>query len=693
MTDDKSIVGRVKALIDQCEEFADHQKDARDLALEYYNGNTPDLKAETGRSQVVSKDVRALVKKVMPSLMRTILANDRIGEYEPTGPGMEEQAEQATDYINHVVVPESMAAEALHDAIFDAVLLKTGVLKWTAYERARVVMSRHSGQTPDALLGLDEIGEVADVEQDEQGFISFTLKRRETKVDIRLEAIPRGAFLIHPAASSIEDSPLVGERLALTRSELVSQGYDKDVVWGLRAFHESRDPDDAERRGEDDDDDTQRQLATEMEQVRVWDCYVRLDLDGDGIAETHHVVLAEGGKDTKGRVVLKNEPAPEVPYAEVVVEREAHQFEGHSVAEDLIDVQRIKTALLRETLDNLYWQNSPQPYVKPGAVMDLEAVYNPLPRKPVLLKDGYTAADAVQWMPIPFTAERSFGMLEYFDKEAKDRTGITDASGGVDPDALANVSATATALINDAGVAQTELMMRSLVRGIKRAFEGLLRLVVAHADQPRTVRLRGEWHDFDPRAWDADMHFTVNIGLGAGSRERDLTVLQMILQLQQAIIMQAGPSNPLVKPEQLYNTLAKLAETAGFPSADPYFTKPDPQEVQAQLDAQANQPTPEQIKAQTAAQLEQIKSQARAQVEEAQMQADLVVKQAEIAAERDRQAMKLEADAMIQSLKAELDLYKHRDTMQLEWAKLGQQAQQAEYDRFQPGSVIDAPQR
>lgn len=382
------------------------------------------------------------------------------------------------------------------------------------------------------------------------------------------------------------------------------------------------------------------------------------------------------------------------------MEREAHQFEGHSVAEDLIDVQRIKTALLRETLDNLYWQNSPQPYVQPDAVMDLEAVYNPLPRKPVLLKSGRSAAEAVQWMPIPFTAEKSFGMLDYFDQEAKDRTGITDASGGIDPDALQNVTAMASSLANDAAVAQTELMMRSLVRGIKRAFEGLLRLVVAHADQPRTVRLRGEWHDFDPRAWDADMHFTVNIGLGAGSRDRDLTVLQMILQLQQAIIASAGPDNPLVKPDQLYNTLAKLAETAGFPSADPYFTKPDPAEVQQRLQAQANQPTPDQIKAQemqmklqAQARVEQVKADARAKVEQAQMQADLVVEQARIAADKERARDKLEADAVIQSLKAELDLYKHRDQMQLEWAKLGQQAQQAEYERFQPGSVIDAPQR
>lgn len=684
------IATRVYALIQQCEAYADEQKGDRDKALRYYQGETPDLKAEPNMSSVVSRDVRALIRKVMPTIMRIILSNDRIGEYEPVSPETEEQAEQATDYINHIVVPESDATRALYDAIFDAVLLKTGILKWTAQERSRVVVSRHTGQDDEALLGLDEIGEVLDLTRGEDGALSFSLRRRETRVDVRLDAVPRGAFLIHPNATSIEDSPLTGERLSLTRSELVSRGYDRDTVADLKSYDEPRDPDSAERRGVDDSD-VDADVSREMERVQVWDCYAHLDLDGDGIAEIHHVVMAEGSQDgDTAHVILQMEPAPEVPYAEIVVERDAHQFEGHSVAEDLMDVQRIKTHLLRQTLDNLVWQNNPQPYVQPSAVEDLEAVFVPMPRRPVLLKNGRTAEEAVSWRPVPMVADKSFSMLGYFDGEAKERTGITDASGGVDPDALQNMTATASALINEAGVAQSEMMLRSLTKGIKRAFEGLLRLVVAHADRPRTVRLRGQWHEYDPRSWDAEMQFTVNIGLGAGSRERDLVMLQTILGLQQAIITQAGANNPLVKPDQLYNTLAKIAESAGFPSADPYFTKPDPAEVAALAQQAESQPSEAEQKAQAQMQIEQAKTAARVEVENAQMQADLQVKRAEIEAERIRAQMKLEHDSQIQGLKAELDLLKHRDQMQLEWARLGQRSQQAQQDAFQPGSVIDA---
>lgn len=238
----QKIATRVYALIQQCEAYADEQKGDRDKALRYYQGETPDLKAEPNMSSVVSRDVRALIRKVMPTIMRTILSNDRIGEYEPVSPEAEEQAEQATDYINHIVVPESDATRALYDAIFDAVLLKTGILKWSAQERSRVVVSRHTGQDDEALIGLDEIGEVLDLTRGDDGALSFSLRRRETRVDVRLDAVPRGAFLIHPNATSIEDSPLTGERLSLTRSELVSRGYDRDTVADLKSYDEPRDP-------------------------------------------------------------------------------------------------------------------------------------------------------------------------------------------------------------------------------------------------------------------------------------------------------------------------------------------------------------------------------------------------------------------------------------------------------------------
>ena len=238
-----------------------------------------------------------------------------------------------------------------------------------------------------------------------------------------------------------------------------------------------------------------------MEEVLLYEVYVRLDLDGDGIAELYRICLADRGDDgiqNSGAggspAILEMEPADEAPYAKVVAERKAHQFEGHSLAEDLTDIQRIKTALLRQTLDNLYWQNNMQPAVDPSRLTEsgIDAVYNPAFGKPITLKTGASVAEAVQWMPVPFVADKSFAMLEYLDGLARERTGISDQSGGLDPEAFRNMTATSAQLISEAGIAQAETIIRSLARGgIRKAFKGLLKLVIAHADKPRTVRLRG----------------------------------------------------------------------------------------------------------------------------------------------------------------------------------------------------------
>ena len=694
LVDRERLASHVARLIETCEQYAEEQKPARDRALEYYEGKLSDLPAEEGRSKVVSKDVRTVVKKLMPSVMRTLLSNDKIVEYEPIGPGDEDDAAQATDYVNHAVVEECGAEAAIHDAVFDALVVKTGILKWVAYKRRRVTVATYTNQQSDALLGLEgepgvEIEILSSRPETNPDVLAadpnaerhdFRLRRTEERIDIRLEAVPRGSFLMAPGADDIETAPIVGERQKLTRSELVSRGYDRDVVAGLSAEDGDNDDfsDDMARSG-DDWTDLRAETAKAMEEVLVYEVYVWLDLDGDGIAELHKICLAEGGDETgiddrAGRyVILDIEPVDEAPYAKVVAEREAHQFEGRSAAEDVEDVERIKTALLRESLDNIYWQNRKQPAVDPSQLTEdgIDAVYEPAFGKPITLKPGGTLAQAVQWMDVPFVADRSLAMMEYMDTVARDRTGITDASGGVNPELFQDMTKFAAGLISESGIAQAEMIIRSLARGgIKRAFKGLLKLIITHADQPRTIRLRGKWVEYDPRYWNAGMDCTVNVGLGAGTKERDLAVLQMVLGLQEKLLMTIGADNPFVRPEQLYNVLAKIVETAGFPSADPYFTKPDPQAIAAKMQ-QGQGPSEAEKKLQAQMQLEQVKAQTKSQIEQAQMAADLRVKQAELEKDAQIQVMKAELQKEIALMKGEIDLLKHRESLALEREKLG----------------------
>ena len=646
LDDHDRLATHVARLIDACEQYSDEQKEARECALEYYNGEMNDLIADDGRSSVVSKDVRSVVKRLMPSIMRTILSNDKIVEYQPISQDDEQSAEQATDYINHVVVPECGAEQAIYDSVFDALLIKTGILKWVAYKRKQTKIYEFTNQPSSALLGLEgesgiEVIEQEDLDETDKDVLAlepdakrhnFKIRRIEEKVDVKLEAIPRGSFLIHPGSMSIEESPIVGERQIVTRSELVSRGFDKQTIAELSEYEITNDDhDDRWSREGEDWSDIRSQTSKAMQQVLIYEVYVRLDQDKDGIAELYKMCIAErSGNDEQKHQILDMEAVSEIPYADVVIEREAHQFEGHSLAEDVQDIQKIKTALLRSTLDNVYWQNNLQPAIQEGGLTEsgLEAVYNPEFGKVITVKPGLNVTEAVQWMQVPVIADKSFGMMDYFDSVIQDRTGVTDQSGGIDPEAFQNMTATSAQIMSESGIAQAEMIIRSLARGgIRKAFRGLLKLVIAHADKPRTVRLRGKWVEYDPRHWNVDMDCTVNVGLGAGSKERDLSILQIILGLQRELIASIGADNPYVKPDQLYNTLEKITETAGFPSAQPYFTQPDLQEIAAKMQQQSESAAQaEQQKMQVEVHKEEIKANARSKVEIAQMEADLAVR-------------------------------------------------------------------
>lgn len=113
----------------------------------------------------------------------------------------------------------------------------------------------------------------------------------------------------------------------------------------------------------------------------------------------------------------------------------------------MLEIQTIKTVLLRQTMDNLYWQNNLQPVVQEGSIENMDAVLNPSFGKPIRVSQNVDVKAAIQWNIVPLVADKSFAMLSYLDEEMTDRTGISDASSGMAPDALQNMTAKASAMV------------------------------------------------------------------------------------------------------------------------------------------------------------------------------------------------------------------------------------------------------
>jgi hypothetical protein len=217
------------------------------------------------------------------------------------------------------------------------------------------------------------------------------------------------------------------------------------------------------------------------------------------------------------------------------------------------------------------------------------------------------------------------------------------------------MTATASAMIEQAGIGQTEMMVRTIAHCLRPVFRGLLKLIIQHQDQPRTVRLRGKWVEFDPRTWNVDMDATVNTGLGAGTRERDMMMMQIVREAQKEIVAALGMDNPIVKPDQFYNGIEKMVEASGLKSVNQYFTSPSPEELQAFSAKQAQKPSEQQEKTQGALQIEQAKGQVQVALADKKMQveaskereqrnADLVIKQAELERDTQNRAQEMTAE-------------------------------------------------
>jgi hypothetical protein len=385
-----------------------------------------------------------------------------------------------------------------------------------------------------------------------------------------------------------------------------------------------------------------------MDEIETFECYIRTDYDEDGIAELRRVFYAGG-------TILENEEADFIPFCSVCPIPMPHKFFGHSLADRVVDIQKIKTTITRQMLDNLYLSNNARMAVVDGQV-NLDDMLTVTPGGIVRVKNN----QAITPLTVPLVAGQAFPMLAYMDEIQQKRTGVTNASQGLDPNILQNATATAVAMVQNAGAAKVELIARIFAEtGVKDLFKHILHLVCKYQDKERIVRMRGKFVAIDPREWSNEYDLTVNVGLGTGNREQQMAMVAAILQKQEQILTTAGINNPFVSPAQYRNTLGRFIESAGFKDTNEFFREITPEMEQQMMAPQQPQGNPaldaviaqaqaqiqiDQAKAQNDIQLAREKAQAQIQLEREKAIANLQLKTAEFQAEAQLKAAKIGAE-------------------------------------------------
>lgn len=630
-------------------------------ALRYYQGEMPDVPAEAGRSSVVSRDLADTMGWMLPGIIRVFTASDHMAVAEPVGPEDGEHAKQATDGINYVFWKDNPGYKIVHSATWDSLLAGDGIVKAYWDDTPEYAVSFHTGLTEEerAILVDDEDVEVLQASDGEPIIVegmaipTFDVKIRRLKSKGRtvVESIAPEDYIIDGDATECQEARFQAHRRERTRSQLIEMGFDRDDVEGLGVA-----PDDTqEGMARDHLHDTQAPADPSMEIIDLYECYLRVDIDGDGVAETVRVFWA-GHKD--GGELLTPEGAKEpwevwedeTPFYSIPCDPVPHRWDSRSIADETMDVQRIKTVLQRQFLDNIYASNNPQRFAV-GKIINPEALFDPAFGQTIFGEPGSSLTP----LPVPFVAGNALEAIAYQDQVIERRTGVSRSSMALDPEALQNQTATAVQSSRDASYSQIELVARNMAElGWKNVFRAIMRLEIKHRDMARTIRLRGKFVQVDPRHWNADMDISINVGLGTGSRDRDMAMLNVI-QGDQLLLIQglreAGfGEQALEMVPFLLNTLERKAESAGIRSPELFFPELPPEMIEQGkkiIEANKDKPDPK-------VQLEQARAQADMQIKQAQLQADQQNTQAKMA--MDEQQSQMDYQIRREQLAAEMEL-------------------------------------
>lgn len=552
-----------------------------------------------------------------------------------------------------------------------------------------------------------------------------------------VETIQPEQFLISSRAKSIEEAPYHGARFEMFMADIIAMYPEKAYL--LDPSGDYTRPNDEEELNSDtrmlarfpDEPDIGRHAHDDEYREKAWLKieYLLCDWDRDGIVELRRVVRV-------GDTILENEVVEESEFTVWSPLRVSHRAIGRSLADTLLDIQKIRTVITRKTMDALSQSLTPRTfYNKRSAANDPTFVDQ-------LLDHDVGSAIGVDGNPneqvlvqvTPDVSAAAFQAIEYWDRRSEEASGVNRHAMGIQPQAITDTAKGIDSL-QSAANSRVEQVARHAGKALSVALGKLLRIIVRHQHTPQMFKVSGKRVQWDARQVSDNMSVSVHVGMTAESREKRIGFLGSILAAQKEILMQMGPSNPIVTLKHLRHTLGQMVTVGGYRDSTPFFAEvpqgwqppapgPDPKvaEVQgkqqlAQAEMQANQQKA-QAELQQKGQIAQIELQGKTQLQAAEFQQRTKLEEAKAQREAETAAKKFEMDREIAVLtiqsqrqaaqeKAALETQLARERMAeemalarekmmqerefaLEQMRLGAMTNPDSSQGFRPGGALDA---
>ena len=553
----------------------------RRKALDYYFGR-PRGDEVVGNSQVISMDLQNSVDSILSQAMPSLMSPDLV-QFEPLSEEDEEQARLESSFVNNIVMDKNNGYILMEESLKDVLLSKNCIAKVSVDIKEDTEKERYKGLSPEEIafvLTPTAKNQEIDVSKFDADTGTVNLKRITTtrKLDITTVAPENFGVLDSHTSPYLKDCNYCRERYFVTRSDLVEQGYDMDLIYGMPSVNYDTN-EDALARNTINYDISYDQDTPSLQILEIEEHYINIDRDGDGVAELYKVLTCENN-------LIDIEEAECIPYANGLAWLNGHRFYGLSAYDKLKQVQDAKTTTLRQMQDNAEAGNHQKENVVEDMVeMDdfLGARHNAIRR--------VQSQDAAMVIPHNDVTPSCIALLDYWDKQ---RTEATGSSLDLQSNQMNMPSNVGDQGVNTL-VANLEQVTALIVKNFTETYIKSLWLIThkylkLYFPEELSAKMGGQWSATNPSEWQDRDNLSVLLPPSRSEKIVQQVALEKMI-VTATMELQQGGEGITTSKEDLYQMKLDHARLSGINNPEKYLVNPaSPQAQQAQqMQAQQQQ--------------------------------------------------------------------------------------------------------
>lgn len=528
-----------------------------------FAGVPQDHLAPNGVSTIVDTSTTEVIEAYTAVLSDLFLSNKKLARFTSyeDDPMSQSKAFKASQVVNYCLFHSNMDGwNVMSDWMKAALLWKNGVVRWDYIEDFEYKIEEYERidqSKLDELLSDDAVEIVGELEYESETeiddevlttnielvYVNVRIKRKINRSRVRVEGVPQENFRISRDANGIDDAAFVGIQTDMTRTDIrkywpqVASNIEEEGIWDELGNSENwlgnarYSEDIAARKEVTGQEYWQGSVSQDLfpleanREITVSEAWLRVDRDGDGIAELKHFIIA-------GDHILFEEDVDMIPLATLVPISIPYEFYGLSMADFTRSSTLASTAILRGFVENTYLTNYAPKLADPN-VVDFSALQNMKPKQIIPTNGNPTAA--VQPLDATPISSGTVPLLEHLQLIKEQATGMSKAAQGLnDTLYVSGNSEEKLQAVQSASQKRIQHIARMFAEtGFKRLIIGVYETMRSEMKEMRYLDTKGVYSMV--KAEDLPSNYDVEIMIDVGENSNSNKIMKLTRVLTEMI--------------------------------------------------------------------------------------------------------------------------------------------------------------